>query len=87
MASEKVATRSFYLWGKLFLAAGGPDAWLRKPLTILYAIFLLTLILTVVPITAILKRVFAPLMKKRIAQQKAYFAQPSGESFHVLKKQ
>ncbi|WP_328701284.1 dialkylrecorsinol condensing enzyme [Cellvibrio polysaccharolyticus] len=87
IASEKVATRSFYLWGKLFLAAGGQDAWLRKPLTLLYTLFLLTLILTVVPITAILKRLFAPLMKKRIEQQKAYFAQPSGESFHVLKKQ
>jgi hypothetical protein len=80
IASEKVGTRSFYLWGKLFLAAGGPDAWLRKPLTIAYALFLLTLILTVVPITSILKRLFAPLMRNRIARQKAYFAQPSGEA-------
>lgn len=80
IASEKVGTRSFYLWGKLFLAAGGPNAWLRKPLTIAYALFLLTLILTVVPITSIFKRLFAPLMKNRIARQKAYFAQPSGEA-------
>jgi len=79
IASEKVGTRSFYIWGKLFLAAGKPSAWLRKPLTIAYALFLLTLILTVVPVTSILKRLFAPLMKARIARQKAYFAQPSGE--------
>lgn len=84
IASEMVATRSFYLWGKLFLAAGGPDTWLRKPLTILYAVFLLTLILTVVPVTALLKRLFAPLMKARIARQKAYFAQPSGEGKEAL---
>ena len=84
IASEKVGTRSFYLWGKLFLAAGKPDAWLRKPLTIAYALFLLTLILTVVPVTSILKRMFAPLMKARIARQKAYFAQPSGESREAI---
>lgn len=84
IASEKVGTRSFYLWGKLFLAAGKPDAWLRKPLTIAYALFLLTLILTVVPVTSILKRLFAPLMKARIARQKAYFAQPSGEDRKVV---
>jgi hypothetical protein len=79
IASEKVATRSFYLWGKLFLALGGPDAFLRKPLTILYAIFLLTLILTVVPVTALLKRLLAPLLAERIRRQKDYFAEPSGE--------
>lgn len=84
IASEKVGTRSFYLWGKLFLAAGGPEAWLRKPLTIIYAVFLLTLILTVVPVTALLKRLFAPLMKARIARQKAYFAQPSGEARETM---
>lgn len=84
IASEKVGTRSFYLWGKLFLAAGKPDVWLRKPLTIAYALFLLTLILTVVPVTSVLKRLFAPLMKARIARQKAYFAQPSGEGREAI---
>lgn len=87
IASEKVATRSFYLWGKLFLALGDRDAWLRKPLTLVYAVFLLTLILTVVPITAVLKRLFAPLLKKRIAAQRHYFAEPSGEASDLLEKQ
>lgn len=87
IASEKVATRSFYLWGKLFLAAGGPDAWLRKPLSLIYTVFLLTLILTVVPITAVLKRVFAPLMAERIKKQKTYYAEPSGEAFDFSNRQ
>lgn len=81
--SEKVATRSFYLWGKLFLWAGPPKALLRIPLTLMYAVFLVTLILTVVPITALLKRLFAPLMVQRIQKQKQYYAQPSGEAFDV----
>lgn len=77
--SEKIANRSFYLWGKLFLAFGGPDAPARKFLAVLYAIFLITMILTVVPITALLKKIFSPLLRGRIKKQKAYFSWPSGE--------
>ncbi|SDU23272.1 hypothetical protein [Halopseudomonas salegens] len=77
--SEKIATRSFYLWGKLFLACGTPDSWIRKPLAALYTVFLLLMIVTVVPITAILKLLFSPLLKKRIARQKAYYAGPTGD--------
>lgn len=77
--SEKVGTRSFYLWGKLFLACGGPDSMMRKPLAALYTVFLLLMIITVVPITAVLKLLFSPLLKKRIARQKAYYAGTSGD--------
>lgn len=77
--SEKVGTRSFYLWGKLFLACGGPDSMIRKPLAALYTVFLLLMIVTVVPVTAVLKLVFSPLLKKRIARQKAYYAGLSGD--------
>lgn len=79
IASEKVGARSFYLWGKLFRACGGPDAPLRKPLALIYAIFLLTLILTVVPITAVIKKALSPLVAKRTLKQKRYFSAPSGE--------
>ncbi len=77
--SEKIATRSFYLWGKLFLACGRPNAPFRKYLAALYAVFLIIMILTVVPITALLKKIFSPLLKKRIEKQKEYFSRPSGE--------
>ena len=80
IASEIVATRSFYVFGKLFRAIGGPDALLRKPLTWMYTVFLLIMILTVVPVSALVKKLFAPLMRRRIAKQKYYYAQPSGES-------
>lgn len=79
IASERIASRSFYLWGKLFLACGGPDAPLRKPLAIVYLVFLIAMILTVVPVTALLKKLCAPLMRRRIARQKQYYAWPSGE--------
>lgn len=72
--SEKIGTRSFYLWGKLFLACGGPESTMRKPLAALYTVFLVLMIMTVVPITGVLKLLFSPLLKKRIARQKAYYA-------------
>lgn len=85
IASETIASRSFYIWGKLFRAAGDPDALLRIPLVWLYTIFLAIMILTVVPISAMVKMLLAPFTRKRIAQQKYYFAQPSGEGReHIL---
>ncbi len=79
IASERIAIRSFRLWGTLLRALGKPGTLLRRAVLVLYIIFLLTLILTVVPVSAVLKRLFAPLMKKRIAAQRQYFAAPSGE--------
>jgi hypothetical protein len=79
IASEIIATRSFFIWGKLFRAIGGPDALFRKLLVWVYAAFLLLMILTVVPISAMVKALFAPLMRKRISQQKEHYALPSGE--------
>jgi hypothetical protein len=45
---------------------------------------LITLILTVVPISAVIKQLVAPLTRARIARQRAYFAAPSGESDHLM---
>lgn len=78
--SEKIGNRSFYLWGKLFLACGKPDSPVRKLLAACYTLFLLLMIVTVVPVTAVLKLLFSPLLKKRIARQKAYYAGPSGDN-------
>jgi hypothetical protein len=84
--SEVMARRGFVLWGKLIRACGKKDNPLRKILVYFYVVYLITLILTFVPITAVLKRLLAPLMRKRIAQQKAYFALPSGSDDYKLRK-
>lgn len=80
IAAEKVAFRSFRIWGGLLRLLGQPGTLLRRCVLVAYIIFLITLILTVVPITAIIKRLLAPLMRSRIARQRAYFAAPSGEA-------
>jgi hypothetical protein len=80
LPSERVAHRSFRVWGKLLRAAGPPGSWRRKPVLILYVTFLISLILTVVPITMLIKVLLRPLLKTRLAAQKAYYEKPSGSS-------
>ena len=77
--SEKAASRSFYLWGRLLMAAGRVSPLLRRALLAVYIVFLITLILTVIPISIVLKKLLHPLLKRRLAQAKHHYAQPSGE--------
>lgn len=79
MMSEKVGNRSFYLWGKLLIKCGKISPHFRQLMLYVYVCFLVTMILTVVPISAIIKWLFRPLLKDKLAQQRHYFAQPSGE--------
>ena len=79
IASEKIAKRSFMIWGKLLRAIGAPSSPLRRVVLCLYIVFLILMILTVVPVSAVIKRLLSPFTRERIAQQRHYFALPSGE--------
>lgn len=76
--SEKAATRSFFVWGKLLRAAGKPGQLRRYPFLILYVIFLITLISTVVPVSLLIQSLTRPLLRNRFAALKQQFDQPSG---------
>ncbi|MEN0105813.1 MAG: dialkylresorcinol condensing enzyme [Pseudomonas sp.] len=79
IGSETVGNRSFQMWSRL-LAAIGPQQSLRRGVgLVVYVAFLLCLIITVVPLGAVLKKLLAPVFKARTQRQKAYFAGPSGE--------
>lgn len=78
LVSEKAATRSFYLWGKLMRAAGAPGQWRRYPVLFLYISFLVTLVLTVVPASLVVQGLLRPLTRVRFARLKARFDAPSG---------
>jgi hypothetical protein len=80
IASEKIAKRSFMIWGKLLRAIGKPSSLLRRAVLCLYIVFLVLMILTVVPVSALIKRLVSPFTRERIAQQRRYFAMPSGEN-------
>jgi hypothetical protein len=79
IASEKVGNRSFQLWSRLLAALGPQQSRWRAAGLVVYILFLLCLIVTVVPLSALLKKLLAPLLKERTQHEKAYFAGPSGE--------
>ncbi len=79
IASEQIAHRSFLVWGRLLRALGPPGAAARRPLLAFYSAFLITMILTVMPVAALLKLARQPLTRGRIRRQRAYYAAPSGE--------
>lgn len=79
IGSEKTGLRAFRLWGRLLRAVGPSRSWRRKPILACYAVFLICLILTVVPLGLAVKSLLAPLMRQRIAEQRAYYSAPSGE--------
>lgn len=76
--SEQAATRSFYLWGKLLRAVGAPGRWARKPILLVYVIFLITMIVTVVPLSLAVQALIRPLLRRRFARMKYNFELPSG---------
>ncbi|MGH8401298.1 MAG: dialkylresorcinol condensing enzyme, partial [Gammaproteobacteria bacterium] len=78
IATEKAARRSFLAWGRLLRALGKQGSWARQPVVMIYIVFLIALLITVLPISALFKTLLAPFMRKRIAAQQTYYSQPSG---------
>lgn len=78
IASEKVGLRSFRLWGKLLRALGKPGTPLRRIGLFFYMLFLIALILTVLPISMLLKALLRPLLKNKLAAMQRAFEAPSG---------
>lgn len=84
--SERAGTRSFAVWGRLLQGAGAPGAALRRPLLILYMLFLIAIILTVVPVSLALQALLRPLLAQRLAGIKTHFEQPSGSGTERLSR-
>ena len=78
IASEKVGKRSFRIWSRLLRACGRPGAPLRRVGLACYLVFLLTMIVTVVPLTMLLKLALRPLLQRKLAALQTFFEQPSG---------
>jgi hypothetical protein len=78
--SERAGSRSFHLWGKLLRRAGPPGAAQRQPLLVLYLLFLVCIIVTVVPVSLAVQALLRPLLRQRLAALKAEFERPSGSA-------
>lgn len=79
IATERIAHKSFLIWSKLIKKAGAPGSSARKVVITIYAIFLLTLVLTIVPINILIRKLLYPFRKKHIKKAIHYYEQPSGK--------
>ncbi len=78
VGAEKIATRSFMVWGKLIQKAGSPGSFARKVVITIYAMFLAVLVLTVVPLNILVRKLIYPFRKRAIERSVAYYEEPSG---------
>lgn len=79
IATEHIAHRSFLIWSKLIKKAGPQNSRGRNIVITIYVIFLLTLILTVVPLNMLIRKLLSPYRKKSLAKAINYYEQPSGK--------
>jgi len=86
IGSEKIATKSFHIWGNLVRKVGKAGESKRVPVLMLYLIFLLAMIMIVVPINTIVKPIFRKLNHKKVEEESRYFEEPSGSSAERLKE-
>ncbi|BAS68339.1 hypothetical protein [Bathymodiolus septemdierum thioautotrophic gill symbiont] len=78
LQSEKIGSRSFHIWGKLLRSLGARGSWIRKPILLLYLLFLILMIISVVPISLLLRAILKPFFRKKIKALEAKFELPSG---------
>lgn len=81
---EKIAHRSFLIWGRLLRKVGPAGARARVPMLGVYAVFLILMIALVVLPAMPLRALSRRLTRKRALAQKTVFEQPSGsESYRM----
>lgn len=78
LMSEKIGRRSFGAWSNIVRSAGGPGAPMRRPVLAIYVTFLVLMIVTVVPVSLLIRTLLKPLLRARLAAQAASYERPSG---------
>jgi hypothetical protein len=80
IASEKIGHRSFMIWGKLLRKIGPPGHPLRRVVLAVYALFLITMIITVVPINMLVNFILRSVFVQRVERERQYYEAPSGSA-------
>lgn len=84
--SERAAHRAFKVWSKLIRLFGRRGQWRRRPILLIFALYLITLVLTVVPLSLLIQWLLSPLLKPRLERLKAELELPSGSQDFNLEK-
>lgn len=80
LASERIGQRSFQIWSRLLRRCGRPGTPLRRVMLVIYSAFLVTMIVTVVPVTMLIRAILRPLTAVKMQKLKSALEQPSGSS-------
>lgn len=80
IAGERIAHRSFLIWGKLIRRLGKPGARARRAALLVYLVFLIGMILTVVPLSVLVRALARPFLRARLDGQVSALEGPSGSS-------
>ena len=80
VTGEKIAHRSFRLWGGLLRALGKPGSLPRRVMLVVYIGFLVAMILTVVPVSILVRALLRPVLRKRLDAEVARLEAPSGSA-------
>ncbi|WP_294960498.1 dialkylrecorsinol condensing enzyme [Sulfurimonas sp.] len=78
IATEKIADRSFKIWSRLIKASGEKYSFGRKVIISIYVCFLITLLLTVVPLNILARKILNIFQKDKLKIMEDYYELPSG---------
>ncbi len=78
IASEIIATRSFYIWGKIIDFCGAKKSFLRKVAITIYAVFLALMVFTLVPINLFVRKIINYFQKDKLKELEKKYEEPSG---------
>lgn len=84
VSGEKVVHRSFLIWGRLLRVIGKPGNPLRRLVLVVYIAFLVTMILTVMPVSVAVRALLRPFLRGRLDTEVARLEAPSGSSTERL---
>lgn len=86
VTGEKIAHRSFRLWGLLLRALGKPGSLPRRVVLVVYIVFLVAMILTVLPVSLAVRALLRPVLRKRLDAEAARLEGPSGSATDRLRQ-
>ncbi|MFA7091654.1 MAG: dialkylresorcinol condensing enzyme [Arcobacteraceae bacterium] len=84
--SEQIGRRSFLIWGKLIRKIGRQGSLQRRPFVLLYVLFLVLMIVTVVPINMLIQTFLRNINQDKMKKQKEFYASPSGNGEERMKE-
>jgi len=84
--SERAGRRAFGVWSRLIRAFGQRGSWQRRPALLVFSLYLIVMVLTVVPSSLLLQWLLSPLLKSRLEGLRARLELPSGSQAFNLEK-